>query len=57
MLDVNGIPEQQLLDRRQRGTTAQRPAANKVVPGTLYYDTTLSLLYRSNGTSWESYSA
>lgn len=56
MLDVNGIPQQQLLSTVRRGTTAQQPAANKVVPGTLYYDTTLTSLFRSNGVTWESYS-
>lgn len=38
----------------QRGTLASRPAATAVVTGALYFDTTNSILYRSNGTSWES---
>lgn len=38
----------------QRGTTAAQPAATAVDVGTLYYDTTLSKLYRSNGTTWDS---
>lgn len=37
-----------------RDTTANQPAANAVAVGTLFYDTTLSTMYRSNGSSWES---
>ena len=37
----------------QRGTLAARPAATAVGAGTLYYDTTNSILYRSSGSAWE----
>lgn len=46
-----------LSDVIQRGTLASRPAATAVPTGTLYFDTTNSILYRSNGTSWESVEA
>ena len=38
----------------QRDTTANRPAASSVSIGTLFYDTILSIMYRSNGTTWDS---
>ena len=38
----------------QRDILANRPAATSVSIGTLYYDTTNSILYRSNGTTWDS---
>jgi len=38
----------------QRGTNAARPAATAVPAGTLYYDTTNSLLSRSDGATWQS---
>jgi len=41
----------------QRGTTAAKPAATAVDVGTLYFDTDLDALYRSNGTTWESVEA
>jgi hypothetical protein len=56
MRDTNGIPQQQLLQTRQRGALTARPLAHNVIPGTLYFDTTNSILYRSNGVSWETYS-
>lgn len=40
----------------RRDTRANQPAANTVLPGTLYYVTDESVTERSNGTSWESYS-
>lgn len=43
-----------LRDAIQRGTTAAKPAATAVDVGTLYFDTDLDGLYRSNGTSWDS---
>jgi hypothetical protein len=46
-----------LEDVIRRGTTAAKPAATAVAIGTLYYDTDLSQLQRSNGTSWESVEA
>lgn len=36
-----------------RGTTAEKPTAAATNAGYLYYDTTLSKLQRSNGTTWE----
>lgn len=36
-----------------RGTTASKPAAASTNVGYLYYDTTLSQLQRSNGTTWD----
>src|SRR5687768_1960986 len=41
----------------QRGTTAAKPAATAVDVGTLYFDTDLDALYRSNGTTWDSVEA
>lgn len=43
-----------LQDVIQRGTLAARPAATAVPNGTLYFDTTNSILYRSSGSAWES---
>lgn len=43
-----------LRDAILRGTNAARPAATAVAVGTLYYDTTNSLLSRSSGSAWES---
>jgi len=37
----------------QRGTTAAKPAATTVDIGTLYWDTTLAVWSRSNGTTWD----
>jgi hypothetical protein len=37
----------------RRGTTIAKPAAGDVDVGSLYYDTDLSRLQRSNGTDWE----
>lgn len=42
-----------LRDAIQRGDTASKPAANAVDVGTLYFDTDLDKLQRSNGTTWE----
>jgi hypothetical protein len=42
-----------LQDVIQRGTTAAKPAATTVPTGTLYNDTTLNNLQRSNGTTWD----
>jgi hypothetical protein len=36
-----------------RGDTASKPAANTVPAGTLYFDTTLVKMQRSNGTDWQ----
>lgn len=41
----------------QRGTLASRPAATAVAAGTLYFDTTNSIMYRSTGAAWESVEA
>lgn len=38
-----------------RGVTGSRPAASEA--GRLYFDTTVSILYRDNGSSWDSISA
>ena len=38
------------------GTSANRPAATDVLPGTLYYSTDLTKIERSNGTTWDQYS-
>jgi hypothetical protein len=43
----------QVRDISQRGTTAAKPAANSVDVGSLYFDTDLGKMQRSNGTSWE----
>lgn len=43
-----------LRDAIQRGTTAAKPAATAVDVGTLYFDTTLDELQRSDGTNWQS---
>jgi hypothetical protein len=53
MLDTNHVPEKRLMEETQRGALTARPAAHAVVPGTYYFDSTNSILYRSNGTSWE----
>lgn len=45
-----------LADVILRGTTAAQPAANAVAEGSLYFDTDLSTLQRSNGTTWQSVS-
>src|SRR2546428_1121764 len=37
-----------------RDTLANRPAATSVPIGTIFFDTTNSILYRSNGTTWQS---
>lgn len=37
------------------GTTALRPPAASVNAGWLYYDTTLDIIYRSNGVTWDLY--
>lgn len=42
-----------LEDVIKRGTTAGKPAATAVPTGTLYYDTDLSQMERSNGTTWD----
>lgn len=41
-------------DIHQRDTLANRPTASSVSIGTLFFDTTNSILYRSNGTTWDS---
>lgn len=41
----------------QRDTRANQPAATAVPVGTLYYVTDETVLERSNGTTWDSYSA
>jgi hypothetical protein len=40
-----------------RGTTAGKPAATAVAVGTLYYDTDLTTLERSNGATWQTYAS
>lgn len=40
-----------------RGTRADQPVASTVAPATLYYVTDESVLERSSGSAWESYSA
>ena len=40
-----------------RGTRAGQPAANSVPVGTLYYVTDETIIERSTGAAWESYSA
>lgn len=40
-----------------RGLAAARPVATDVAPGTLYYSSDMGVLERSDGTTWESYSA
>jgi hypothetical protein len=42
-----------LQDVIQRGTSAARPAATTVAPGTVYYSTDLSTTDRSDGTTWQ----
>jgi hypothetical protein len=49
LLNAGGVPS------FQSGTFAARPAAGAV--GTLYVDTTNNLLYRDNGTTWDTISA
>jgi len=39
------------------GLAAAKPAANTVLPGTLYYSTDTGLLERSTGTTWQVYSS
>ena len=41
----------------QRGTAAAQPSASSVPIGTLYFQTDTSLIQRSNGSTWDSYSA
>ena len=41
----------------RRGTRVNQPAATTVLSGTLYFVTDENVVERSNGTSWESYSA
>jgi hypothetical protein len=38
-----------------RGTTAARPAANAVAPGTLYFSTDTVTTDRSDGSTWQTY--
>lgn len=40
-----------------RGLASARPSATTVAPGTLYFSTDSGVIERSNGTTWESYSA
>jgi len=40
----------------RRGTRADQPAATDVLAGTLYYVTDESVIERSNGVAWQSYS-
>jgi hypothetical protein len=40
-----------------RGLAAARPLATAVAPGTLYYSTDTTMTDRSDGTTWQSYSA
>jgi len=42
-----------LRDAIRRGTTAAKPAATAVDVGTLYFDTDLDKLQRSDGTAWQ----
>lgn len=42
-----------LRDAIQRGTTAAKPAATAVDVGTLYFDTDLSKMQRSDGSAWQ----
>lgn len=46
-----------LSDVIKRGTRAAQPAATAVATGTLYYVTDESKIERSNGTTWDAYSA
>lgn len=45
-----------LQDVHLRGLIADRPLATAVAPGTLYYATDTTALWRSDGATWESYS-
>ncbi len=46
-----------LQDVIQRGTAASRPLATAVAPGTLYFSTDTAIIERSDGTTWQAYSA
>lgn len=46
-----------LQDVIARGLAADRPLATDVAPGTLYFSTDTNVLERSDGATWESYSA
>lgn len=46
-----------LQDVIQRGLTADKPDADTVAPGTLYFSTDTSVTERSDGTTWQTYSS
>lgn len=41
----------------RRGTRSAQPLATDVLKGTLYFVTNESVIERSNGTTWETYSS